>query len=171
MERIDYLSLIEEVMKQIKTKGAFLIVKSKKKVNIMNIGWASIGYIWKRPIFIIAIRKSRYTYTLLEKATSFTINVPEFNMGNELNICGTKSGRVVDKFKLCNLKTITSKKVETPIINILGIHYECKIIYKSELNASNLCSDILKEYKEDIYQEGDYHTLFFGEILDCYKTF
>ncbi len=165
-----YLKQFVRTIDQIKTSGSFLIVKSEEKINIMNIGWASTGYIWKRPIFVIAIRKSRYSHTLLDRANSFTINIPELNMKKELEICGSRTGRGTNKFKLCNLEIIASKKVETPIINISGTHYECKIIYKSELNANNLCSKILKEYKEDIYKEGDYHTLFFGEIVSCYKT-
>ncbi|MBU4348911.1 flavin reductase family protein, partial [bacterium] len=58
-------------------------------------------------------------------------------------------------------------KVDTPIINISGFHYECKIVYKSKMNPDFLC----KEYKENVYADNDYHTLYFGEIVTCYKTF
>ena len=46
MENVDYLSVAEEVMHQIKSKGAFLVVKSEddEKINVMTIGWAAIGY-------------------------------------------------------------------------------------------------------------------------------
>ena len=41
MENVNYLSVTEEVIQQIKSKGAFLVVKSKddEKVNVMTIGF------------------------------------------------------------------------------------------------------------------------------------
>ncbi|TET04902.1 MAG: flavin reductase family protein [Candidatus Atribacteria bacterium] len=167
MKNVNYLSVAEEVIQQIKSKGAFLVVKSKdgEKINVMTMGWAAIGYMWRKPIMTIMVRKSRFTHRIIEKASSFTVSIPGDDLGEALNFCGTKSGRDVDKFKECNLITIPAQKVDTPIINISGFHYECKIVYKSETNPDFLC----KEYRERFYADNDYHTFYFGEIVDCYK--
>ncbi len=168
MKNVNYLSVAEEVMQQIKSKGAFLVAKSKdgKKTNVMTIGWAAIGYMWSKPIMTVMVRKSRFTHHIIEKASGFTVSIPTDDLKEALNFCGTKSGRDVDKFKEYNLTTIPAQKVETPIIDISGFHYECKIVYKSEMNPDFLC----KEYKEDIYTDNDYHTFYFGEIVACYRT-
>ncbi|MDO9555869.1 MAG: flavin reductase family protein [Atribacterota bacterium] len=168
MKNVNYLSVAEEVMQQIKSKGAFLVAKSKdgKKINVMTIGWAAIGYMWRKPIMTVMVRKSRFTHCIIEKASSFTVNIPTDDLKEALNFCGTKSGRDVDKFKECKLSVVPAQKVETPIINISGFHYECKIVCKSEINPDFLC----KEYKEDVYADNDYHTFYFGEIEACYKT-
>jgi len=168
MKNVNYLSVAGEVMQQIKSKGAFLIAKSKdgEKINLMTIGWAAIGYMWSKPIMTVMVRKSRFTHHIIEKASGFTVSIPTDDLKEALNFCGTKSGRDVDKFKECNLTTIHAQKVETPIIDISGFHYECKIVYKSEMNPDFLC----KEYREDVYADNDYHTFYFGEIVACYKT-
>ena len=168
MKNVNYLSVVEEVIQQIKSKGAFLVAKSKdsKKINVMTIGWAAIGYMWKKPIMTVMVRKSRFTHCIIEKASSFTVNIPGDDSGEALNFCGTKSGRDVDKLKECKLSVVPAQKVDTPIIKLSGFHYECKIVCKSEINPDFLC----KEYQEDLYADKDYHTFYFGEIMACYKT-
>ena len=79
--------------------------------------------------------------------------------------CGTKSGRDYNKFKECNLQTSDSQKVITPIIKVPGYHYECKIVYKSAMDPAYLDNG----YDTELYPEKDYHTLYFGEIVDCYE--
>jgi len=168
MKNVNYLSVAEEVMQQIKSTGAFLVAKSKdgEKINVMTIGWAAIGFMWKKPIMTVLVRKSRFTHRIIEKASSFTVSIPTDELKEALNFCGIKSGRNFDKFKECKLSIVPAQKVDTPIINISGFHYECKIVYKSKMNPDFLC----KEYKEDVYADNDYHTFYFGEIVACYKT-
>ena len=43
------LEQADMVMERIK-KGAFLTVRADGSINTMTIGWATIGYIWQRPI-------------------------------------------------------------------------------------------------------------------------
>lgn len=169
MEKVNYISIAEETIQRIKSKGAFLVVKSKddKKINIMTIGWAAIGFMWKKPIMTVMVRKSRFTHHIIEKASSFTVSIPTADdLEEALDFCGTKSGRDFDKFRECNLVIIPATQVNTPIINESGLHYECKIVYKSKMNPDFLC----KEYRESVYTGNDYHTFYFGEIVDCYKS-
>jgi len=163
MKKADHMAIAEQAMKQIK-KGAFLTVKSGSDLNTMTIGWATIGIVWQKPIFMVAVRDSRHTFTIIEKADDFTVSVPSGNMKNEIMFCGTKSGRDVDKFKECKLETGDSQTVVSPIINVPGIHFECKIVFKSAMDPAFL----IDEY-EKLYPAKDYHTLYFGEILDCYE--
>ncbi len=76
-----------------------------------------------------------------------------------------KSGREFDKFKECNIKTKPAQHVDTPIIDISGTHYECRIVYKSAMG-----SDFLDKNLDGLYPNKDYHTLYFGEILACYQS-
>ena len=167
MKNVNYLSVTEEVMQQIKSKGAFLVAKSKdEEKNVMTIGWAAIGYMWRKPMMTVMVRKSRFTHYIIEKSSSFTVSIPIEDSEEALNFCGTESGRDVNKFTECKLSVVPAQKVDAPIINLPGFHYECKIVYKSEMNPDFLC----KEYKEDVYTDNDYHTFYFGEIVACYKT-
>lgn len=165
MKNREYLEKADKMMEKIKL-GAFLTVQADDIVNTMTIGWATIGYIWQRPIFMIAVRDSRYTFTLLEKTDNFTVTIPSGKKYNEaIAYCGTKSGRDFDKFNECNLLPKQALYTKSPIVDIPGIHYECKIVYKSAMDNAFLDFDL-----EKLYPQKDYHTLYFGEILANYET-
>jgi len=160
-----YLDNIDELMASL-SKGALLTVKADSKINTMTIGWATIGFVWKKEVFMVAVRDSRYTFELIEKSEDFTVTIPTDTTHKDAVIfCGTKSGRDYDKFQECKLQTMTSKTVNSPVIDIPGVHYECKIIYKSPMDSS-----LFDEKLDKLYPAKDYHTLYFGEILACYQT-
>jgi flavin reductase (DIM6/NTAB) family NADH-FMN oxidoreductase RutF len=166
VKTINFNDKLKEMLDQI-PKGAFLTVKSGENLNTMTIGWGNIGIIWGKPIFMVAIRPSRYTYNLLEKAKDFTISIPiEKDLKKALSYCGTYSGRDVNKFKECNLIIKNGRKVSSPIIENCNLHYECKIVYKQSIKPERLNKDI----KDKHYKNNDFHILYFGEIVDCYLS-
>ncbi|MBE6083449.1 MULTISPECIES: flavin reductase family protein [Tissierellales] len=164
IKHIKYDKYLREVLDKME-KGLFLTVKSKEKINTMTIGWGSIGIIWGKPIFTVAVRNSRYTHSLIENSNNFTVSIPlEKDMNKELIYCGTKSGRDVDKIKECNLILRDGINTPSPVIENCSLHYECKIVYKHDINLQVMD----KEICEKCYKDGDYHTLYYGEIVDCY---
>ena len=165
MKERHYLEQADQLLEQIK-RGAFLTVKAGALVNTMTIGWATIGCILQKPILMIAVRDSRYTFTLLEKTDNFTVTVPAGSeYGRALMICGTKSGREMDKLAECGLQQKKAQHTESPVIDVPGVHYECRIVYKSAMDSA-----FLDPAMEKLYPNKDYHTLYFGEILTCYET-
>ena len=163
--KVNFTENLERGMESLRTQGAFLIVRSGEKIDTMTIGWGNVGYVWNRPIFTVMVRKSRYTHELIENSDNFTVSIPlNKNLKSALTVCGSESGRDIDKFKECNLTLENSKKVDTPIISECELHYECKIVYKQEMNSELLSNDIV----ESSYKDGDYHTLYYGEIVETY---
>jgi flavin reductase (DIM6/NTAB) family NADH-FMN oxidoreductase RutF len=152
MKKVDYMAVAEKVMAQIK-EGAFLTVKADKGTNTMTIGWGLIGYAWRKPVLMVLVRTSRHTYGFIEKASDFTVTVPTSDMRDALMFCGTKSGRDVDKYK-----------VSSPISKTPAIQFECRIVLKTPMDPK--CLD--KEC-QGLYPAKDYHTLYFGEIVECYE--
>ncbi|MGB9700470.1 MAG: flavin reductase family protein [Thermodesulfobacteriota bacterium] len=162
MKKVAEQEIMGPSIKQI-PNGAFLAVQTKNKRNVMTIGWALFGYVWRRSMLMVAVRNSRFTHGLLEEANSFAVSVPSDPMEKELNFCGSKSGRHFDKFKECALQTIDTQIVDSPLLNIPGYHYQCRLIYKSPMDPRFLDQDLMP-----IYPAKDYHTLYFGEILAAY---
>ncbi len=163
LKDINYDKYITKVNQKLKKEGAFLTAKDDK-TNTMTIGWGFIGYIWGKPVFIVPVRKSRFTHGLIEKSNEFTVSISFDGFKKELALCGSKSGRDIDKFKEIGLTTIDGKVINTPVIDGCDLHYECKVLFKQEMEPQNLdlaCKD--RWYKND-----DYHTLYFGEIVACY---
>ncbi len=164
MKDVDYMSVADKAIERIK-QGAFLTVRAGDDLNTMTIGWATIGYCWRKPVFMIAVRNSRHTFQIIEKAADFTVSVASGDMRKEITYCGTKSGRDVNKFRECGLKTAKSRRVTSPIIDVPGLHIECRIVFKAPMNPA----DLISEY-QSLYPKKDYHTLYFGEIQACYET-
>ncbi len=165
MKNLNYMSIADEAMRKIK-KGAFLTVKAADMLNTMTIGWATFGFIWQKPVMMVAVRPTRHTFGIMEKAQDFTVTIPSGDLSKAIAFCGSKSGRDVDKIKMCNLETADGQTVASPIIKTPGMHYECKIIYTSAMNEAHLDKTI----DESLYPRKDYHTLYFGEIVACYET-
>jgi len=153
---------IIETISIINKPGALLVSKAiNTNPNIMAIGWGTIGFIWKKPVFIVLVRPSRYTYELIIKSGEFTVNIPYPSMKNIVDFSGSHSGRKIDKFKKLGLIQIPSRSINVPIIQECAINYECRVLHYNEVNPAILPPEIINEY----YHEDDYHRVFFGEIL------
>ena len=158
---MSFTTNLETTMNSLHKQGAFLTVKHGEIVNTMTISWGNIGFEWNRPIFTVLVRKSRYTHELLEKATEFSVSVPLSNtLKKALVLCGTKSGRDIDKIKESGLILKNGESIAVPSIEGCEMVYECKIVYKQDMNPDLLSEDI----KDKIYGDNDYHTIYYGEI-------
>jgi len=161
---IDYL---EETIQKLKHPGLLLVsADADGKPNAMTIGWGTIGVIWGKPIFIVLVRPSRYTYKLMEQADDFTVNVPSADMGDVVAFCGSKSGRDYDKFAEKGLTAVPGRSVKSPIIDQCVIHYECKVVHKNDVLKDKLAEKIISS----AYASGDFHTIYYGEILSVYAS-
>lgn len=152
-------------------KGVLLTVAAEGKVNTMTIGWGTLGIEWGKPIFIAFVRESRYTKELLDKNPEFTVNIPYGEYDPEiLKICGTRSGRDMDKIKELGLSLEEGETISVPGIRQLPLTLECKVIYRQEQDESAVNEENTKRYypKEGTEQKGDYHTAYYGQITAAY---
>jgi len=162
---VSYSDFLKETVRLLNDPGLLLVsVDGEGKPNAMAIGWGFIGILWSKPYFIVAVRPSRYTHQLIEETGDYTVNVPGKDMKDIVNYCGTVSGRDHDKFKEKKLTPVKGKAVKSPIIDECVINFECKVDYKTRLNPEALPAIVSRSY----YPAGDYHTLYFGEILATY---
>lgn len=163
---IEFMKYLDRSLKYLHRQGAFLTVKDKDgRTNVMTISWGNIGFEWGRPIFTVLVRKSRYTFELIENATEFTVSVPtQASMKNKLAFAGTKSGRDMDKFEEGIITRAKAKSVETPTVLEADIIFECRMVYKHKIDPSVLSPEVL----QTSYRDGDYHNIYYGEIVECY---
>ena len=149
--------------------GVFIVaVDAKGKPNPMTIGWGQVGIVWSRPIFTALVRMSRYTYECLQASDTFTINVPRLGeLKDQLMLCGTKSGRDLDKTAECGFTLVPGKAVETPVIDECALHYECHIVARTQQQRPDFSSD---EVLDQFYADGDHHMVVFGEIVATYAA-
>ena len=151
--------------------GVLLTTKADGQVNTMTIGWGTIGIQWRKPVFIAFVRQSRFTKELLDKNGEFTVNVPVGQLDKKiLGICGSKSGRDMDKIRELGLELEEPETVSVPGIRQLPLTLECKVIYRQEQDESAVNEENTKRYypKEGPRQKGDYHTAYYGQITAAY---
>ena len=55
------------------------------------------------PMVMVGIVPSRYTFELIQNSKDYTINIPTEDLLPAVRICGSKSGRDVNKWELANL--------------------------------------------------------------------
>jgi len=131
----------------------------KGKPNAMAIGWGMVGIVWSRPMFVVLVRHSRYTYECIEATGDFTVNVPSPGMAEAVELCGTVSGRDHDKFAECGFTIGQSQTIVSPYIDECKLVYECNVLYHTDVVRDNFPPQI------EFYPEGDFHRIYFGQIL------
>ena len=156
---------IVETLSKLENPGCLLVgAKHDGTRNVMTIGWGLVGIFWRMPVFLVAVRHSRFTHEFIEDSGEFTVNVPGEGMEKTVSYCGEVSGRDHDKFKECGLGLTRSKDVKVPVIKQCTIHYECEVVHKLEVKPDAIPLDV----KGLLYATGDYHTLYFGKIVAVY---
>lgn len=169
-QEIDVFAYAQNILEQT-GKGVLLTTKAEGKVNTMTIGWGTLGIEWGKPIFTAFIRKSRYTWELLQKNPEFTVNIPlgEYDQ-SILGLCGTRSGRDVDKITQLGLTQEASETVSVPGIRELPLTLECKVIYQQDQEPSAINEESTARFypRNETFPEGDYHTAFYGQITAAY---
>ena len=149
-------------------RPGLLLASTKRsgESNVMTIGWGSVGIIWGKPIFITLVRPSRYTYEFIEDSHEFTVNVPTEEMRRWVGICGKVSGRDVDKFQDHDVAVSAGQDCSAVTIDACPMVYECRAVHFSDLVPAYLSPEI----DARSYPGGDYHRVYFGEILGAYAS-
>jgi len=111
--------------------------------NIITLAWVSPVSL-QPPLVVIAISPKRDSFANLKVHGEFVLNLPTAEHLHEVHICGTQSGRTVDKFVVTGLTALPAQKVKPPLIAECVAHLECKVV--------------------NVFVTGD-HELFVGEVL------
>ncbi|KUK26975.1 MAG: hypothetical protein XD60_0864 [Acetothermia bacterium 64_32] len=158
-----------QLQENLEGNGVFLVSVDKEgRANPMTIGWGLLGTVWRRPVFLVLVRPSRFTHHLIEESGGFAVCVPKKGeLCDALGFCGTHSGRQVDKVRELGLELLPGRKGRVPLLAGCAVHYECRVVAQTRLAQGKLFSP---EIQARYYPEGDLHTLFFGEILAAWRA-
>jgi flavin reductase (DIM6/NTAB) family NADH-FMN oxidoreductase RutF len=153
------------ILKQLSGPGAFLIVADwQGSANVMAIGWGLLGPFYHgHPVFVVAVRPQCFTWHILEETDDFVVAVARDKLKDALTLCGTKSGRDLDKFKAAGLTPIPSYHVRAPSIGECPVNVECRIYHRQHPPHGILTP----EHRERPLSEQ--HTIYFGEVLGTYS--
>jgi flavin reductase (DIM6/NTAB) family NADH-FMN oxidoreductase RutF len=138
--------------------------------NLLTLGWGLIGPFYHgHPIFAIAVTPLRYSWRFLEAVPAFVIAVaadatkPDNTLKEAVRLCGTKSGRDLDKFAAAGLTPVPSVHVRAPSVLECPINIECRI-YNSVAPPHMM---LTPEHRQAPLDEQ--HTIYFAEVLGTYR--
>ncbi len=104
-----------------------ITLDKRDRPNIMGLSWWMFTSF--SPLMIaISIGHQKYSHECLEHNKEFVLCFPSEGQEKDAWLCGTKSGRDVDKFKTTGFKAVHSKEVKPPAIEGVTAAYECKVI-------------------------------------------
>jgi flavin reductase (DIM6/NTAB) family NADH-FMN oxidoreductase RutF len=122
-----------------------LTSSARGRDNVMTVAW-SIPLSHGAPLLGVAVSKDCFSHELVSKSMEFAINIPDRNLLETVKMCGTTSGRDIDKFRSFGLTKERAEKVSAPLIKECFASIEVRVINTVD------CDD---------------HTLFIGEVLRC----
>ena len=103
---------------------------------------------------------------MLDANPEFTVNVPINGFNKKaFAVCGTKSGRDMDKITEAGLTLVDPEKISVPAIREFPLTLECRVIYRQEQNAASLPEEIRRQFYTI---ETEDHITYYGEIVDAY---
>lgn len=139
------------------TSGDF----AKGDFNCMTIGWGLFGTMWSVPAALVVVRPSRFTYGFMERFDNFTLTAFPTKYKRDVVYLGRHSGRDEDKLSKTQLSAVAADLVSSPTFAEAELSVECKKIYYSDYKPEHF----LAPFIHDQYDGGDYHRLYYGEIL------
>ncbi|OGJ84287.1 MAG: hypothetical protein A2268_02810 [Candidatus Raymondbacteria bacterium RifOxyA12_full_50_37] len=139
---------------------------SKDAYNMMTVGWGAFGVIWGMPMAMVLVRPVRHTYTFMEKYDTFTLCSFPVKYRKALSLCGSKSGRDIDKIAASGLTPLASSKIGAPGYAEAELIVECRKMYFDDLAPRRF----LTKKAHAMYPKKDYHRMYFGEMVSIKGT-
>ena len=162
MRNIEPKDLDLNVFSAIGERWMLITAGTAGECNTMTASWGGLGVIWGGPSAICYIRPQRYTKEFVDREEYFTLAFFGEEYRPALSLCGSKSGRDVDKVKECGF-TVKSAACGAPYFEEAGVVLVCRKRFAQDMDPENMP----REIKDKWYPQRDYHTLYIGEIVEA----
>lgn len=123
--------------------------KYKGNSTITPIAWIS-PVCNDPPLFGISLRPERYIYNLIKNSKKFGINFPTKEILEEVDYCGTFSGKDVNKLEETDLTFFYTNKNSPPLIKECPINLECELKHATDLGSH---THFIGELKKILFDE------------------
>ncbi len=161
MRKIDPKQLDKNVFSAIGDQWMLITAGTVEHCNTMTASWGGLGVIWGAPAATCYIRPQRYTKEFVDREEYFTLAFFGEEHRKALALCGSKSGRDIDKVKECGF-TVKAAECGAPYFEEAELVLVCRKRFAQPMEEAN----IPQEIKDKWYPEKDYHTLYIGEIIE-----
>jgi flavin reductase (DIM6/NTAB) family NADH-FMN oxidoreductase RutF len=150
-----------KVVELIGDKWMLITGGDKTGFNTMTASWGGLGVLWQKSVAFCFVRPSRYTRKFMDNGNYYSLSFYGEKYRDVLNLCGSKSGRDIDKVKAAGL-TLCFADCGAVYFREADLAVVCKKIYFHDFEPENfLASEIAA-----VYDKGDYHRMYVGEIVE-----
>lgn len=133
-----------------------------KNFNTMTASWGGVGVLWGKNVCFVFIRPSRYTYEFIEKADGLTLSFFTEEYRAALKLCGSKSGRDVDKCEETGLTPYALSNGNVAFSQARLV-LNCRKLYWQDMAPSQFLDLAI----EKNYNGQDYHRMYVCEIVEA----
>ena len=139
----------------------------KDKFNMMTASWGGVGFLWNKPVVFVFIRPERYTREFVDAKGAFTLSFLGEEHKAAHKICGSKSGREIDKVAATGL-TPCFTDLGNPCFEESRLTLECKTLYVTKMDKDHFVDPALYE-KWYSAMAGNPHNVYVAEILNAWR--
>lgn len=141
---------------------------NEEKFNMMTASWGGVGYLWNKPVVFVFVRPERYTREFIDARGSFVLSF----MGEENKavhkICGSQSGRDIDKVAATGLTPCFTPN-GNPCFEESRLTLECKTLYVTNMDKNSFADPALFE-KWYSAMAGNPHNVYVAEIINAWQN-
>ncbi len=154
----------ENMFKKIGKQWALISAQKDDTINAMTASWGGIGILWNKPVVYIFIRPQRYTNTLIDATTTFSLSFFHEEYRDMLQYMGRVTGKKEDKIKESGLHLV--HHAEAPMYKESEVTIICEKLYQQQLNPNGFINTNINEQH---YPSHDHHIMYVGEIKQIYQ--
>ena len=157
-KEIKLIDIKENLWSKLNKEWGLITAGSLDDLNTMTVSWGAFGTLWYKDMLTVYIRASRHTVKYLDRERYFSLSFYDNKYKKSLSICGSESGRDIDKIKKIGFTKCFDK---APYFKEASLVLICRKVAKTDMNSSIIYDNSIKE-KE--YGRGDYHYMYNGII-------
>lgn len=165
MHKIEVSTLKENFIDLIGKQWMLITAGNMHHYNTMTASWGTVGFLWGKPVVCVLIRPQRYTLEFVEKEDCFTLSFFDEKYRDALKLCGTKSGREVNKAEAAGI-TPFEPSSGCVAFKEARLIMKCRKLYSDQLRESSFLD---KSILETWYPSRDFHKVFIGVIEELWE--
>lgn len=150
-----------ELTEKLKASGLF-VTCGRQTPNLMVTHQGALGTLWGREVFFLPVKSAKYSYQIITQTKSFAVNVPSRDMRNEIAQCDVISGFKCNKFEALNLHPKRARSIDAYVLGECGLIAEFNVV-------AVIPPDAIDTVIDGLFPARNSHTLFVGELCDCYR--
>lgn len=145
-------------IKMLSEDWALLTAGKEDCFNTMTVSWGGVGELWNKDVCFVFVRPQRFTYQFIEKNDYFTLSFFGGAYKKELGICGSKSGKDIDKMAETGFTPV--KIGDSVGFEQAKVTLVMKKLAFQDMNPNGFMDESIM----NCYKENDFHRIYIGEI-------